>query len=319
MLRHLFAPMTIPYFALYSLDRSIKSAKKTKFSRKTIGVGNLEMGGTGKTQFVEYILSLLKKKEIKAAVLARGYGGSHRGLVLPGNRQAGDEVRMLARKFPCFPVLSDKNRKRGFLDLIALYPDIEVVILDDAFQQYGIEKDLDLLLLDWACPKGGGLIPLGNSREPLISSKRADLIVFTRAKSPVLPMDFSKINGTQNIPALFCDFKADKAEKDGVEFPRDTKFFFVSSIARPKSLMLNLIEQGFNIQEHIFFRDHHVFSAKEVEKIMTLSKALNCHEILCTEKDAVKLPFSTVVVRSKIQWLGNSAQVFEKKIEELLQ
>lgn len=316
MLKFLLAPLVPLYFSLYYLDKKIKTSKKSRFSAKTISVGNIEAGGTGKTQFVSYILSILERNNVRAAVLARGYGGSHRGFVEPDTPEAGDEVRMISRKFSNFPVVACGDRQRGYKMLIEKNPEIEVIILDDGYQQYGIVKDLEILLIDWENPKAGNLIPMGSLREPLLASRRADLIIFTRAKEPVLPVYFERFRDSLRVPCLFCDFETTGVIKKGVSLSRMEKYFFVSSIAKPERLLMHLNSSGFDITNYMFFRDHHSFSDRDTDKILSSMKKTGCKEVLCTEKDAVKLPFECSIIKSEIKWFGDSGDVFIKKLTE---
>ncbi|MBN2363270.1 tetraacyldisaccharide 4'-kinase [candidate division WOR-3 bacterium] len=315
-MKFLLVPLVPLYFSLYCLDKKIKTSKKTRFSAKTISVGNIEAGGTGKTQFVSYILSILERKNVRAAVLARGYGGSHRGFVSPNTPEAGDEVRMISRKFSNFPVVACGDRQRGYKMLIKENPGVEVIILDDGYQQYGIAKDLDILLLDWENPKAGGLIPMGSLREPLLASRRADLIIFTRTKEPVLPAGLARFPDSLSVPCLFCDFETTGVIKKGVSLSRREKYFFVSSIAKPERLLRHLNSSGFDITNFMFFRDHHSFSDRDADKIISSTKKSGCKEVLCTEKDAVKLPFECAIIESEIKWFGNSGDIFIKKLTE---
>ncbi|MBN1620707.1 tetraacyldisaccharide 4'-kinase [candidate division WOR-3 bacterium] len=304
--------------ALYSLDKKIKTVKKTKFQVKTISVGNLECGGTGKTQIVSLILGMFEKNGISGALIARGYGGSYTGFVTPDVKSAGDEVRMISKKHPSVPVVADKNRARGFRLLRDKFPCLEAVLLDDGYQQYGIYKDLEILLLDWEKPKAGGVLPAGRLREPLLASRRADIILFTRAKESVVPPDFSRYPELSDIPKLFCDFKIAAIEKNGKKVSADKRFFLVSSIAKPQRLLKNLSESNFSVGGSLFFRDHHVFSEKDTDKILSGAEKHGCQEILCTEKDAIKLPFECAIIRSQVSWLSGSEGVFENYVMEAL-
>ncbi len=318
MLKFFLYPLAGPYLALYSFDKKIKTMKKTKFPVKTISVGNLECGGTGKTQIVSLILGIFEKKGIYGALLARGYGGSYTGFVTPDLKSAGDEVRMISKKHPSFPVVADKNRARGFRLLQKKFPGVGAVLLDDGYQQYGICKDLEILLIDWENPKSGGLLPAGKLREPFLASRRADIVIFTRAKKNIVPRDFSRYPELSSIPKLFCDFAIAAVEKNGIKFSGEQKFFFVSSIAKPQRLLKNLLESGFSVGGSLFFKDHHVFSEKDTKNILSEAEKHACSHVLCTEKDAIKLPFDCAVIRSEVKWLKGSENILETAVMETL-
>jgi len=280
--------------------------KATRLDVPVISIGNLTVGGTGKTPLVAYIASCLKQEGKKAVIISRGYKGRSRGTltvsdektVLAGPGRAGDEPVLLARKLPGTPVLVNKDRAAAARTACDRFnPDI--IILDDAYQHLAVARAADILVIDAANPFGNGhLLPRGTLREPRSAISRADLIIITKANqagdltglqavikrysgsTPVLLADY--------MPGPVTDLKG-QAETE-VSALAKRQAFLVSGIAQPGSFKKTAEELRIPICGEIAFSDHHPFTPFDLEDITRSVVEKKADYILTTEKDAVRFP-----------------------------
>ncbi|MCX5702161.1 MAG: tetraacyldisaccharide 4'-kinase [Candidatus Omnitrophica bacterium] len=278
-----------------------------KLNCKVISIGNITMGGTGKTTLVEFVARYLKQKGHKVAILSRGYKRKDAGR--PAYRQAertqdascetmGDEPYMLFKNLGDVPVLVDANRIRAAKLAIKDYS-VDTVILDDGFQQWKIKKDLDILAIDAANPFGNKhLIPRGILREPLSSLKRSDVFILT--KTDLNP-------DTQDIEDFLIQIKPSAAVIESIHRPlgfynidkpsellstdilKDKAVALISGIADPVSFENLIMNLGVKIGLSLRFADHHYYTQRDLENITKESQGKNIDTIITTEKDAVRL------------------------------
>lgn len=260
-----------------------------------ISVGNLAVGGTGKTPVVDWLLKAFLKQGKRPAVISRGYGGSFAGdvgLVSAGNgvllsaAEAGDEPFLLARRNPQALILIAKKRSAGVRSAVAEHA-ADVIILDDGFQHRAVARDLDLLLLDGRRPFGNGLpLPGGILREFSGALKRADLLLLTRSEPRTAGNFSAKPSWTSQHQ--IADYAVDLTG-DQVSFAelQGKKLLAFAGIADPDSFFNALSAAGLCIAEKLSFGDHAEY---DTESLATLvSQAKGCTALLTTEKDAVKL------------------------------
>lgn len=270
---------------------------------RVISVGNLTLGGTGKTPLVIMVAETLRGNGFKPAILSRGYGGSSRkevNLVCDGKRVllsadvVGDEPVMIANRLKNVPVLTGRDRR-----LIGQFAidnlEVDTLILDDGFQHLSLCRDLDILLFDHRKPLGNGqLFPAGELREPYGESRRADLVCFTRC----LPNGKTRIPGNLtlgNVPvvktALRLDslVRFDTGEVLEPEFIHGKPVAAFCGIARPDDFRRSLEQARARIVYFREFPDHHRYSAGELNAIEQEAKQAGAEFIVAPEKDAVKL------------------------------
>ena len=292
-----------------------------KLKCPVISVGNLTVGGTGKTPMVMDLASCLQQQNHKVAIVSRGYKRQSESRVtvvsdgvsvLCNVQEAGDEPFMMAKQLKGVPVVVGKDRFEAGCTAINLFqPDI--IILDDAFQHQRLERDLNLVLLDAQAPFGNGfLLPRGPLREPVSSIRRADAIVFTRcrATSPTSHHDFSRIMNSQAIfrafhrPVIRCvlppmhpvDGDAPVQPPDDEPHPLSgRKIFAFSGLARNDTFWASIRELGGQILGKTAFEDHYVYNAKDIGTIVRSAKKVGCNSIVTTEKDYVRLPEETAL------------------------
>jgi tetraacyldisaccharide 4'-kinase len=294
---------------------SINLFKTKSLNAKIISIGNITVGGTGKTPMVIAIAEVLAKNRGKAAVLSRGYRSKEEGnlrIVSDGKEikldpeSAGDEPYLLAERLKDVPVIICPDRYASGEYAIKNFG-VDIIILDDAFQNLGLKKDVNILLIDAMNPFGNNhLLPRGILREPLSAVKRADAVVITRA-------DFCEnINGIikqikayNDHAAIFKAIYRPSGLKNIVtgkplnadELKNKTVTIF-SGIANPLSFHYLIEKTGARIVNEFIFNDHHAYTREDMNKINPpLSKGKGRGKapykkadlIITTEKDAVKI------------------------------
>lgn len=259
---------------------------RRKLDVPVISVGNLTMGGVGKTPMVIELVRMLRGRKIKPVVLTRGYG-AEKGL--------SDEAEMLKDFLKDVPVVVNPNRFEGGLDAIKrFHPD--VFILDDGFQHWKLERDLDIVLIDAARPFGNGcLLPAGILREPLSSLKRADVLVLTKTdradiselkKQLALLCPGTPIVETVHKPKSLSNVYTDaSAGLDRIVGP----VVAFCAIGDPLSFKSLLIDLGADVKEFVHFIDHHCYSAEDINTIKNACDTIGVRTVVTTAKDAVKL------------------------------
>jgi len=293
------------------------------FPAPVISIGNIAVGGTGKTPHTEYLIDLLSKK-YRVAVLSRGYKRKTRGFVLAdensNSSQIGDEPLQMYRKFPSIMVAVDANRRRGIRNLLHLpenqRPD--VILLDDAFQHRYVKPSLSILLTDSNRPfYADRLLPAGRLREKPENHKRADFIVYTKCPESFTPGDYQilteRINllphqelffssyRYKNLLPVFPESKMLKEESlDRPESGKET-VLLVTGLANPSGLIEYVKKHTSNLQT-IVFPDHHDFTRKDIQLITNFiqTTADKNKRIITSEKDAMRLinnPFVPYEIR----------------------
>ena len=281
--------------------------KSRAFNIPVIAVGNITVGGAGKTPHAEYLIRLLQDK-VKVAVLSRGYKRKTKGYVLADNDSTiddiGDEPFQMKRKYPNAYVAVDKNRCRA-IDNLTTDPetsDVDVILLDDAFQHRYVKPGINMLLVDYhRLIIYDKLLPAGRLREPMKGKSRADVVIITKCPKDLKPMEFRVLTKTMNLYP-YQDLYFTTLEYDALKpvfatekpsLPLDDikgrQVLLLTGIASPKQMMIDLQPYNENIQS-MAFADHHNFKAKDIRRINEAFDALPSPKmIITTEKDAVRL------------------------------
>lgn len=267
-----------------------------KASVPVVSVGNLAVGGTGKTPMVDYLIKQQQAQQRKIAVISRGYGGEKGDavrVVCDGNgpimsaTQCGDEPYLLARRNPQTIVIVSPQRSAGIDTAIKEFA-VDLIVLDDAFQHLAVARDLDLLLFDSRYPLGNGhLLPAGLLREFPAAVQRADLCIMTRydqqsAKS--LLCDQAIVRAQQSLAHNAQDLSGNDYS---LEQLRQGKCVAFAGIANPHDFFSSLEENGVTLLATLPLADHCEFTPQVLDTIKVL--AAEADFILTTEKDAVKL------------------------------
>ena len=285
--------------------------KSQSYSIPVISVGNITVGGTGKTPHVEYLIRLLKDK-MKVAVLSRGYKRKSHGFVLADEQTPmealGDEPYQMKQKFPEVTVAVDKKRTRGILHLTEDQdtPNIDVILLDDAFQHRYVKPGINILLVDYhRLIIYDELLPSGRLREPVKSKNRADIVIITKCPKNLKPMEFRVITKAMNLypyqqlyfstydydtPRLvFPDCQEPAEMPSNIESLKGKHILLLTGIASPEQMKLDLEPYVTSILP-LVFADHHHFKRKDIERINQAFEDLpQPGLIITTEKDATRL------------------------------
>ncbi len=280
--------------------------KSRSFTIPIIAVGNITVGGTGKTPHVEYLMKLLMKK-FNVAVLSRGYKRKTKGFILADEQSTaesiGDEPFQMKMKFPTAHVAVDANRCHGIEKLMNdnVVKDLEAVILDDAYQHRYVKPGVNILLVDYhRLTIYDRLLPAGRLREPASEKSRADIIIVTKCPSTLKPMEFRVIIKAMNpfayqdlffttlayepLRPIYC------GEDRPLEDLKDNEhILLLTGIASPEQIIMDLEPYTKNIHP-LTFDDHHDFTAKDIERINSVFDSLPSPKtIITTEKDSVRL------------------------------
>ena len=285
-----------------------KILKQRKFNIPIICVGNLTVGGTGKTPHIEYLVRLLSPK-FKVAVLSRGYKRKSKGFKIVETdskaQDVGDEPLQIKQKFPDILVIVDKNRVKAIEKILSFdkekQPD--VILLDDGFQHRYVLPSMSILLVDSNRPVfEDKLLPAGMLREPLKSLDRASIVMVTKCQPDMHPIDFRIYsNGLDlfpyqdlyftsfvydNLKPVFPELNLDSLPLDEL---RKKHIFLVTGIASPGPLVRKLEYKTYNLYTK-FFPDHHNFTKDDIRSISEFADSIkdNNKIILTTEKDAVR-------------------------------
>jgi tetraacyldisaccharide 4'-kinase len=309
------APLARPFLALPGLAyRAVVALRHSlydsgrlpshRLSCAVISIGNLTVGGTGKTPLTSHVAALLRDSGYRVGVVSRGYrrrGGSAPLLVSNGRalladaQGAGDEPYLIARDNPAVPVAVGADRVAAARLLVRSFSP-EVLVLDDAFQHRRLARDLDLLLVDGRDPWGNGrMLPRGPLREPVASLARADAFVLTRS-SGTIPAELASALERFNpgAPVFHCrleprGFVTAEGETVGLASLKGFSAFAFSGIARPERFEDDLRALGVGMAGARRFPDHHRFRRRDLQEIVREARRCRADVLVTTEKDLVRV------------------------------
>tara|TARA_Y100000816_G_scaffold287971_1_gene271649 strand:- start:2646 stop:3656 length:1011 start_codon:yes stop_codon:yes gene_type:complete len=299
LLRKILFPVAILNY-LFQLSKSFfysnKILKSHKTKINTICIGNLSLGGTGKTPLVKFLIERLSEK-INISVLSRGYKRKTKGFIEVSDESdvndVGDENFMIKKSFKKINVFACENRLHAMDKISKKFSDVDLIILDDAMQHRKIKCDLNILLTKFEQPFYNDFIfPLGNLREPRIGYKRANIIIVTKCPDNLTISEkeniIEKINPLYHQRIFFSkvDYEETlKGKKDIHISALESDFVLVTGIAdsRPLTSYLKSRKYEFN---HLSFNDHHSYNQNDIRKILKLSQD---KIILTTKKDYFKI------------------------------
>ena len=252
--------------------------KSHRLSRPVISVGNISVGGSGKTPFVIMLGELLKQRGIAFDVLSRGYGRETRGTIIVDPkgtaRHFGDEPLLIARRLGCPVILGESRYQAGKLaEAQALGTCPQLHILDDGFQHRSLARDFDIVLLTEQDLKDR-LLPIGRLREPLTSLHRAAAIVLTEEIDP------AQLPAVKNIWRIRRSLTIPTAPKTPIVF---------CGIARPRKFVDQLRAIGIQPIAEKFYRDHHRYTPTDIRDLIELRDRNHGDAFITTEKDAINL------------------------------
>lgn len=350
-IRKILSPILFPLSLLYGLIVFIRNRfydykifKSLQFNIPLISVGNITVGGTGKTPHIEYLVNLLKS-EFKVATLSRGYKRKTKGFILSTqestDREIGDEPRQIKQKFPKIDVAVDANRTNGINQLATLNKNLDVILLDDAYQHRKVSANLSILLIDYSRPIDKDFIlPFGNLREQAFEKKRANIIIITKSPEDLKPIDrriiFNELKPypfqhlfftTFDYGILKSVFNSSDNQNNNGNF-KGFDILLVTGIANPKPLKEHIAE---NISKNIRileYSDHYNFKESDIKKLERKFNSIVSDKkiIITTEKDAMRLQkFSNIANNLKgsffyipiqVKFLNNRTDNFNQQIIE---
>lgn len=304
LVKILLSPFALIYWAITSLRNHLFDIGYTKsiaFDRLVVTVGNLSVGGTGKTPMVEYLIRLLKD-QYKIATLSRGYGRKSQGFRVATTEDSaksiGDEPYQLFLKFrPEVKVAVGEERALAISSILLDHPEVEVILLDDGFQHRTVRGGFNLLVTSYFQPfYEDHVLPMGRLREGRYGASRADAIVVTKCpedlnESVLNKMEEAIAKYAPQKPLFFCRVKyaSPQPMNTGANIQCSDHVVLVSGIASSQSLE-DYVTSQFKLIKHIKYNDHHDYSAQDLMRIKdecdrSASKPVS---ILTTEKDIVK-------------------------------
>ncbi|MDH4263762.1 MAG: tetraacyldisaccharide 4'-kinase [Spirochaetia bacterium] len=298
------------------LNKIIKKPKRIN-DIPVISIGNLTTGGTGKTPAAVYIVKLLQKMNYKPGILTRGYGGTiykDGGILSDGKelffseRESGDEPYLLSVNLPGTPIAVGKDRYLNGQKMEHLY-DVNVFVLDDGFQHYSLQRDLDIVLIDATNPFGNGhLLPHGSLREPVEALKRSDVIILTKTsllaedKLSELKKRVQEIAGHSMIflsnhtpshlvqlPAPYGLSFVSDWKKEKLSIIKNKSIWALSGIGNHRAFEKTLLSLGASEILNISYRDHYRYTLKDVLSI--LKRVAKDDYLVTTEKDWIRMQY----------------------------
>lgn len=301
-----------PISILYRLGLTVRNLlfevnvfSSVQLNAKVISVGNVTVGGTGKTPCVESVAQLLKEKGYRVAVLSRGFGRRARGIVVVSDgdkvnatvEQTGDEPMVLAKNLSGIPVIVGKNRAETGQLAIQNWQ-VDVLLLDDAFHNRKVKKDFDIVVMDSTNLWGNGrVLPAGPLREPLHGLQRADTIILSRVNERqgrdeyihwIRRLSSAKLFSAVHKPVHFVSIP-DNKRLELSQFKNKRGIAF-AGIGNPDSFQYTLRSVGVNLVDFMAFHDHHRYKPKDFKKIFQRVEMKEAEVLVTTEKDYVRLP-----------------------------
>ncbi|MDO4497483.1 MAG: tetraacyldisaccharide 4'-kinase [Bacteroidales bacterium] len=338
---------------LYELGMDIRNWMFEKGYKKQVSfedqvavicVGNVAVGGTGKTPHIEYLIRLLQKHNIgPIAVLSRGYKRQSHGFVLAGKEktatQLGDESYQLHRKFPDVIVAVDEKRVRGIRELLKLENKPKVILLDDAFQHRYVKPGLSIVLTSYTrIIYKDMVLPAGRLRESQEGVKRADLLVVTKCPNALREEEITELHAKLptrlDQPIFYSAYRYANLVNLETNLPEvidpTSQVLVLAGIADP-SVLQSYVQKHFRLLDMLTYDDHHHFSNKDIKHIQERLEGLNemgyCSQtaasstiIITTEKDAARLvdhPALTTELRSRIYYLPTEVYFLKNQEEKI--
>ena len=297
----------------YLAGEKVGARRRGRLPCPVISVGNLTVGGTGKTPMTAMLCRRLRERGLRVTILSRGHGGSSNaarvvstpeGAIVLSPADAGDEPVLLARLCPGIPVVVGKDRRLSGREALRNWP-VDVFVLDDGFQFWQLARDVDIVLLDSTAPFDNGYpLPRGLLREPARHLRRGHLAVVTRADRLDDTGRHAIVDKIHNYASEMPIFFASHAPAgfvavdDALRPPSpqswgdmtEATIVALSAIAQPESFYRTLGSLGCHIAREMAFVDHHKFDQADVDAAMAAVEKTGATALVMTEKDAVKWP-----------------------------
>ena len=346
MRRLLLYPVSLIYGMVMAIRNSLydyKLLKSTDFEIPVISIGNITVGGTGKTPHTEYLIRLLKS-QFRVATLSRGYKRKTNGYLevhtTSDVTEAGDEPLQMKKKFPSVKVSVCENRVTGVQNLLKDEMPPDVILLDDAFQHRKITPGLNILLIDYNKPlKDDALLPAGRLREKPGQLRRANIIIITKCPNEIAPITrrimakdvslfpYQELFFTTMVYGQLCPVFPEAPKMDLFTDTRQMGILLVTGIAAPEYIIQHVNKLSGEVETSIF-PDHHPYSESDINMIIRdFYRLKNPRKIIVTtEKDLVRLTrfdlfthelkSSMYYLPVQVKFLDREGKLFDKKILE---
>lgn len=341
--------LLLPFSLIYGMGVTFRNwmynkglLKGVKFDLPVISVGNLTVGGAGKTPHIEYLILLLKD-HIQVGTMSRGYKRKTTGfLEVTGMMDAetcGDEPLQFKRKFPEVAVSVSESRSLGIPRLVGLYPDMQCILLDDAFQHRGVTPGKNILLTDYShLYTKDFLLPSGRLREWPSAAKRADIIIVSKCPSDPREIDRHAILQElkplphQSVYFSYYEYGHPYYIYNGnqrVRLNPELNVMLVSAIAGTDYLT-QYLEKHTNVQKSLSFEDHHDFTNHEMGQLKKMYDHMGVENriILTTEKDAIRMDKHRTFLQQeqlpvfalplRVRFHGEDGELFDEEIRNFL-
>ena len=315
--------------------------KSRCFDVPVISVGNITVGGSGKTPHVEYLVRLLHR-DMKVAVLSRGYKRKSHGYVLAAEdtpmRDIGDEPYQIKHKFEDVVVAVDRNRCHGIDCLLSdeQTHDVDVILLDDAFQHRYVRPGINILLVDYhRLIIYDRLLPAGRLREPKEGTSRADIVIVTKCPHDLNPMEFRVLRRAMNLFPYqdmffttidYCGLRQayGKRQIQLGNIGKSTNVLLLTGIASPQQLIVD-VQPYVNCIVPMSFGDHHAFTKNDLENVSQVFESMSSPKIIITtEKDSVRLKEgdglskeakdNLFILPIEVKFMQDGEEIFNEKI-----
>lgn len=333
LLRIVLFPIAVLYGVVMAVRNMLFSRgvlKSDSFPIPVISIGNITVGGTGKTPHTEYFINLLKERYF-IAVLSRGYGRKTKGFVevkvdsLP--EECGDEPCQMKQKFPQQCVVVNENRREGIAQILECFnPD--VVLLDDAYQHRWVKPGFSILLVDYNRPIFNDFIlPTGELREFSVGSQRADVVIVSKCPANISEdekqMFYKRLHIKKYQSLFFSSFFYGNLKsafsKIKAKDLKGMEVLLLTGIANPQPLKTYLEQQGANVTSFAF-PDHYQFTTKDMDNVLERFDALDPHRrcVVTTEKDSVRLKIGMKVpalIQENLFYIPIHVEILEDEIK----
>jgi tetraacyldisaccharide 4'-kinase len=331
----MLAPL-LPAAYLYGLGMraraklyAIGMLQQQMLASRVISVGNLSVGGTGKTPVVIALANALQRNGRHVGVISRGYGRRREDAILEVSDgrsvlgdpvEVGDEPLLIAERCPGVAVAVGANRYKTGQYVLSRF-NLDTLLLDDGFQHLALKRDVDIVVVDATeALSNDYLLPRGRLREPLSALRRASLALVTRARQVSNLRQQMKVLGTvaPELPVCLTDFKIvglwklGTRDRESESALKGQRVVAMSGIGNPQSFQTLLTSLGAIVLDHAIFPDHHYYTREEVRRVVKMAEQLRADRIVTTEKDAMKLNcieeirngvMNLWAVRIDVEWL----------------
>ncbi len=289
-----------------------------------ISVGNLTLGGTGKTPMVAWLAKWCLRQSLKPVIVSRGYGAGAQ------SSDTNDEAKELGWQLPQVAHVQNPDRVSAARQAIDEHQ-ADVILLDDGFQHRRLHRDLNIVLIDATQPFGyDHVFPRGTLREPIDALQRADIVVFTRCDS----IREEELAAIRNRASSFCSramwlnsgHRATKLlssrGEQSLDYLQGQRIAAFSGIGRPAAFQETLLQCDYHVVAYRAFNDHHAYTASDLESIHQAAKAAGAQAVVCTQKDHVKIANDTLgslpLLSLAIELVLEQSDRFESRLSRLI-